>query len=72
MLVLTRKSGERIYIGPGIWLTVLEMKRNAVRIGIEAPEDIEIMREELVAFAQTRKSSEASPEPGPTSDLAGK
>ena len=63
MLVLTRKLGERIYIGPGIWLTVLEMKRNAVRIGIEAPEDIEIMREELVALAHHEKSSEPSLEP---------
>jgi len=58
MLVLTRKSGERIYIGPGIWLTVLEMKRNAVRIGIEAPEDIEIMREELVAFLERNERNE--------------
>ena len=48
MLVLTRMQGERIQIGRNIRLTVLEMKRNTVRLGIEAPSDIEIIREDLV------------------------
>ena len=49
-LVLTRKSGERIEIGDGlITVTVKEIKhRNAVRLEIDAPEAIRIMRGELV------------------------
>jgi len=62
MLVLTRKLGERIFIGPSICLTVLEMKSKAVRLGIEAPESVEIMREELVTFVQRHTLPEPSPE----------
>lgn len=48
MLVLTRKLGEKIRIGDGITLTVVEVDRGKVRIGIEAPKDVRIMREELL------------------------
>ena len=64
MLVLSRKPGERIYIGTDICVTVLEMKRHAVRLGIEAPVNVGVMREELVALVQ----SECSPEPSPELD----
>lgn len=47
MLVLSRKRGERIFIGEGICITVVEIDRNKVRIGIEAPKDVSIFREEL-------------------------
>lgn len=48
MLVLSRKENERIMIGPGITVTVVAIERGKVRIGIEAPRDIDIQREELV------------------------
>ena len=47
MLVLTRKVGEGIIIGDDIRLTVVETKGGAIRIGIEAPADKKIYREEL-------------------------
>ncbi len=47
MLLLTRRTGETIRIGDDIEVTVLGVKGNQVRIGITAPEDVEILREEL-------------------------
>jgi len=47
MLVLSRKKGERIHLGENIVLTVLALKGCQVRLGIEAPEDVMILREEL-------------------------
>ena len=48
MLVLTRKIGERIVIDDRITVTVLEVQGNRIRLGIEAPKEIPVMREELV------------------------
>ena len=48
MLVLTRKLGERIVIGEDITVTILEVQGNRIRLGIEAPKEILITREELV------------------------
>lgn len=48
MLVLTRKKEEKICIGPNITVTVLRVKGHAVKIGIEAPTGVEILRAELV------------------------
>jgi carbon storage regulator CsrA len=47
MLVLTRKMGEKLQIGRNVTFTVLGIKANRVRIGIEAPRTVSIMREEL-------------------------
>ena len=47
MLVLTRKLGESIVIGDHIRIKVVEIKGSQVRIGIEAPEDLRIYREEI-------------------------
>lgn len=48
MLVLSRKVGSSIRIGKDITLTVVKVDRNQVRLGIEAPLDVPILREELV------------------------
>jgi carbon storage regulator len=48
MLVLTRKAGERIVIGDSIVVEVLEIQANRVRIGIQAPSGVTILRQELV------------------------
>ena len=48
MLVLTRKQNDKIQIGDQITITVLRMKGKAVRLGIEAPADVNVMRGELV------------------------
>lgn len=47
MLVLTRKLGEGIVIGDDITITIVEMKGGNVRIGIEAPRDKKIYRQEI-------------------------
>ncbi len=47
MLVLSRKTQERIQIGDNVVVTVLRVKGNMVRIGIEAPKDVRVMRGEL-------------------------
>lgn len=48
MLVLTRKLGESIVIDHDIKITVLAVKGGQVRLGIDAPEDVDIVREELI------------------------
>ena len=48
MLVLSRKSGSSIRIGKDIVLTVVKIDRNQVRLGIEAPLNVPILRQELV------------------------
>lgn len=47
MLVLTRKQSERIKIGPDVYITVVRVQGERVRIGIEAPSDLRIVRTEL-------------------------
>ena len=50
MLVLSRKVGERVVIGDRITVTVLEVKGRQVRLGFEAPPDVQIWRGELAEF----------------------
>jgi carbon storage regulator len=51
MLVLTRKLNERIMIGDDICVTVVRIEGGQVRLGVEAPRDVTIAREELLAPA---------------------
>lgn len=51
MLVLSRKERERIRLGDSIVLTVVQVSGDRVRIGVEAPADVLILREELEPFA---------------------
>jgi carbon storage regulator len=47
MLILTRRVDERIFIGEDITLCVLDIEGNRVRLGLEAPKDVAILREEI-------------------------
>jgi carbon storage regulator len=47
MLILTRKPGESLYIGDKIKVTVVEIKGNQIRIGVDAPSEFRIFREEI-------------------------
>lgn len=61
MLVLSRKAGERILIGDDVAITVVRIGPNSVRVGIEAPKSMNIVREELCDFGprtESRKSDE--------------
>lgn len=51
MLILTRKVGERIKVGQDIWISIEEVDRGKVRVGIEAPKQVPILREEVVEVA---------------------
>jgi carbon storage regulator len=48
MLVLSRKLGQRFQVGQDVQITVVKIDRNSVRIGIEAPDDVTVYREEIV------------------------
>lgn len=52
MLVLSRKPGEKIRIGDDVAVTVVRIGPNTVRIGIEAPREMSILREELQVEAE--------------------
>jgi carbon storage regulator len=61
MLVLSRKLGEKIVIGDNIVVTVVKIDRNQIRIGIEAPQEVPVYREEIspvrAGTAHTKPSS---------------
>lgn len=59
MLVLSRKTGERILIGDNIAVTVVRISQGIVRIGIEAPREMSVVREEVVIH----EDAEASEKP---------
>lgn len=48
MLVLSRKLGQRFQIGPEIRVTIVKIDKTSVRIGIEAPGDLTVYREEII------------------------
>ena len=53
MLVLSRKTLQSIMIGSDIKITVVKVDRNQVRIGIEAPPDVTILRDELIGMSES-------------------
>jgi carbon storage regulator len=61
MLVLSRKPLQSIMIGPDIKITIVKVERNQVRIGIEAPRDVTILRDELIEAPHTVSSSGSEP-----------
>ncbi|OWK43604.1 carbon storage regulator [Fimbriiglobus ruber] len=56
MLVLSRKLGEKIYIGENICITVVDIDRGKIRLGIEAPRDVPIYRQELLPLAAAQRA----------------
>ena len=59
MLILTRRTGESIKINENITVTVLGMKGNQVRLGIEAPKSVSVYREEIYERIQQEKTQES-------------
>lgn len=57
MLILTRRVGETIVIGDDVIITVLGIKGNQVRIGINAPKDVSVHREEIYQRIQQEKGA---------------
>ena len=61
MLVLTRRVNQSIVIGKDVVVTVLEVRGDQVRIGVSAPRDVDVHREEVFAELQEANRSAASP-----------
>ena len=65
MLILTRRAGETVMIGSDITITVLGVKGNQVRVGINAPKDVAVHREEIYERIQSEKASGEAPDNTP-------
>lgn len=60
MLVLSRKLGQRFQVGQDVRITIVKIDRNSVRIGIEAPDQVIVHREEILPTDSDRLSAEAA------------
>lgn len=62
MLILTRRNGETLKIGDDISVTMLGIKGNQIRLGVDAPKDVEVHREEIYLRIKS-ESKEPTSEP---------
>ena len=68
MLILTRRVGETLVIGDDVTVTVLGVRGNQVRLGVNATKDIAVHREEIYQRIQNEKSGEISSESDENND----
>ena len=59
MLILTRRVGETMMVGDDVTVTVLGVKGNQVRIGVNAPKHVDVHREEIFQRIQREKAQQA-------------
>jgi carbon storage regulator len=70
MLVLSRKLGEKIYIGENICITVVDIDRGKIRLGIEAPREVPIYRQELLPLNHSQNQQKQQQPPKPNNNIA--
>jgi carbon storage regulator len=63
MLLLTRKLGQNIRIGDDVTITIVEVKGNHVKLGIDAPPSVKVHREEIYERIQRERSKPERPKP---------
>jgi carbon storage regulator len=61
MLVLTRRTGESVVIGDDVVITVLEARGDVIRLGIKAPREVQVHREEVYKELRAANHAAASP-----------
>ena len=66
MLILTRRVGETLMIGDDVTVTVLGVKGNQVRIGVNAPKEVAVHREEI--YERIKREQESNPKPVEVAD----
>ena len=70
MLILTRRVGETVMIGNDVTVTVLGVKGNQVRIGINAPKNVAVHREEIFERIKREQQGETGDKPKQTTEFA--
>lgn len=70
MLILTRRVGETVMIGDDVTVTVLGVKGNQVRIGINAPKNVAVHREEIFERIKREQQSEIEANNKPATEVA--
>jgi carbon storage regulator len=70
MLVLSRRAGESIVLGDDITVTILEVRGDVVRVGIDAPRSLKVHRAELLVQLEASNREAASPSEDAVSSLA--
>ena len=70
MLVLSRRVGESVVIGEDVTVTILEVRSDVIRIGIDAPRSVAVNRAELLVALEASNKEAASPSEDAVSSLA--